>query len=294
MFQNLNDPRRTQWRNSEDELLKAFVMKYGTNSWSRISCTLRYKTPNQCRERWNEYLNPVLQVRKWSPKDDENLLRLAKAFPNQWKTIATTLSRSAQQCLTRFDEIVYAETASHSVGGILGSPFDASAPNELVESGVVYPHTQPPNADATTLDQDEVIALKEGYSRLANVQNKKERTRLKKAVQEHNHSKIKLRRYRDLQRAGLIDKDNDFSSIGDNGSDDTTKKPSSAPINISNETSREGTSRVQVMVDASNHANTKLTSFRSHESNYDSCTFNLNYEECKALGTVFPTEPTFW
>lgn len=40
------------WRNSEDEILKAAVMKYGLNNWSRVASLLVKKSAKQCKARW--------------------------------------------------------------------------------------------------------------------------------------------------------------------------------------------------------------------------------------------------
>lgn len=40
------------WRNTEDEILKAAVMKYGLNQWSRIASLLHRKSAKQCKARW--------------------------------------------------------------------------------------------------------------------------------------------------------------------------------------------------------------------------------------------------
>lgn len=39
------------WKNTEDEILKAAVMKYGKNQWSRISSLLVRKSAKQCKVR---------------------------------------------------------------------------------------------------------------------------------------------------------------------------------------------------------------------------------------------------
>ena len=46
------------WRNTEDEILKAAVMKYGKNQWSRIASLLHRKSAKQCKARWFEWLDP--------------------------------------------------------------------------------------------------------------------------------------------------------------------------------------------------------------------------------------------
>ena len=37
------------WKNAEDEILKAAVMKYGLNQWPRISSLLLRKSSKQCK-----------------------------------------------------------------------------------------------------------------------------------------------------------------------------------------------------------------------------------------------------
>lgn len=39
-------------RCSQDEILKAAVMKYGLNQWARISSLLVRKSAKQCKARW--------------------------------------------------------------------------------------------------------------------------------------------------------------------------------------------------------------------------------------------------
>ena len=40
------------WKNTEDEILKAAVMKYGKNQWARIASLLTRKSAKQCKARW--------------------------------------------------------------------------------------------------------------------------------------------------------------------------------------------------------------------------------------------------
>ena len=50
------------WKNTEDEILKAAVMKYGKNQWSRISSLLVRKSAKQCKARWMEWLDPSIYL----------------------------------------------------------------------------------------------------------------------------------------------------------------------------------------------------------------------------------------
>ncbi|XP_015772180.1 PREDICTED: cell division cycle 5-related protein-like [Acropora digitifera] len=91
------------WRNTEDEILKAAVMKYGKNQWSRIASLLHRKSAKQCKARWYEWLDPSIKKTEWSREEDEKLLHLAKLMPTQWRTIAPLIGRTAAQCLERYE-----------------------------------------------------------------------------------------------------------------------------------------------------------------------------------------------
>ena len=54
------------WKNTEDEILKAAISKYGKNQWARISSLLVRKTPKQCKARWYEWLDPSIKKTEWS------------------------------------------------------------------------------------------------------------------------------------------------------------------------------------------------------------------------------------
>ena len=50
------------WKNTEDEILKATVMKYGKNQWARISQLLVRKSAKQCKARWYKWLDPSIKM----------------------------------------------------------------------------------------------------------------------------------------------------------------------------------------------------------------------------------------
>ena len=70
------------WKNSEDEILKAAIIKYGFNQWSRISSLIPRKAAKQCKARWYEWLDPSIKKTEWTRDEEEKLLHLAKIFPS--------------------------------------------------------------------------------------------------------------------------------------------------------------------------------------------------------------------
>lgn len=95
------------WTRTEDEVLKAGIMKYGTNRWSKVSSLLPSKTPLQCKCRWQEYVDPSLCSGGWGVDEDERLMDVARMFHPQWGLIGQMVGRSGQQCYERYNEIVF-------------------------------------------------------------------------------------------------------------------------------------------------------------------------------------------
>jgi len=94
------------WKNTEDEILKAAVMKYGLNQWSRISSLLVRKSAKECKARWQEWLDPNIKKTEWSREEEEKLLHLSKIFPCQWRTIAPMIGRTPQQCIEQYEKLL--------------------------------------------------------------------------------------------------------------------------------------------------------------------------------------------
>eukprot|EP00636_Phaeomonas_parva_P002515 CAMPEP_0118865848 /NCGR_PEP_ID=MMETSP1163-20130328/9972_1 /TAXON_ID=124430 /ORGANISM="Phaeomonas parva, Strain CCMP2877" /LENGTH=102 /DNA_ID=CAMNT_0006800113 /DNA_START=138 /DNA_END=443 /DNA_ORIENTATION=- len=91
------------WKNTEDEILKAAIMKYGKHNWARVASLLPRKSAKQVKARWYEWLDPSIKKTEWSREEDEKLLHLAKLMPNQWRTIAPLVGRTARMCLDRYE-----------------------------------------------------------------------------------------------------------------------------------------------------------------------------------------------
>lgn len=199
------------WTNIEDEILKASVSKYGFNQWARVSSLLARKTPKQCKARWNEWLDPSIKKIEWSKEEDEKLLHLAKIMPTQWRTIATIVGRTANQCLERYqkllDEAEARESSSLGLTGPEGGETQAPSatdtrrlrPGELDPD----PETKPARPDTIDLDEDEKEMLSEARARLANTQGKKAKRKARERLQEESRRLASLQKRRELKTAGI-------------------------------------------------------------------------------------------
>lgn len=112
------------WKNSEDEILKAAVMKYGLNQWARIASLIARKSAKQCKARWYEWLDPSIKKTEWTREEEEKLLHLAKIFPSQWRTVAPLVGRTPHQCVEHYEKLL-----DLAQGRILGE--DENDPRKL-------------------------------------------------------------------------------------------------------------------------------------------------------------------
>jgi hypothetical protein len=77
----------------EDELLAYLVRELGTKGWKYIAQLMRTRNARQCRDRWNNYLNPALRMGGWTKEEDELLLKKYALFGSKWSKIAKHFKR---------------------------------------------------------------------------------------------------------------------------------------------------------------------------------------------------------
>ncbi|KAG4397560.1 hypothetical protein GLYMA_10G165900v4 [Glycine max] len=156
------------WKNTEDEILKAAVMKYGKNQWARISSLLVRKSAKQCKARWYEWLDPSIKKTEWTREEDEKLLHLAKLMPTQWRTIAPIVGRTPSQCLERYEKLL-------DVACVKDENYEPGDDPRKLRPGEIDPNpeSKPARPDPVDMDEDEKEMLSEARARLANTKGKK-------------------------------------------------------------------------------------------------------------------------
>lgn len=192
------------WRNTEDEILKAAVMKYGKNQWSRIASLLHRKSAKQCKARWFEWLDPGIKKTEWSREEDEKLLHMAKLMPTQWRTIAPIVGRTAAQCLERYEFLLDKAQKKAAEGGT-SAELDASEDPRKLKPGEIDPNpeTKPARPDPIDMDEDELEMLSEARARLANTQGKKAKRKARERQLEEARRLAALQKRRELKAAGI-------------------------------------------------------------------------------------------
>nr|GLL40186.1 cell division cycle 5-like protein isoform X1 [Ipomoea trifida] len=166
------------WKNTEDEILKAAVMKYGKNQWARISSLLT----------------------EWTREEDEKLLHLAKLMPTQWRTIAPIVGRTPSQCLEHYEKLLDAAALAKDEN------YDYPR-NWRLRSGEIDPNPEsgPARPDPVDMDEDEKEMLSEARARLANTRGKKAKRKAREKQLQEARRLASLQKRRELKAAGIDD-----------------------------------------------------------------------------------------
>ena len=193
------------WKNSEDEVLKAAVQKYGKQQWARVASLLNRKTAKQAKARWYEWLDPSIRKTEWSRSEEEKLLHLAKLMPAQWKTIAPLVGRTATQCQEHYE---YLLDQAASEGGADGANEELRKQSSSLRAGQIdsHPETKPARPDPIDMDEDEMEMLQEARARLANTQGKKAKRKQREKMLAQAKRLADLQKRRELKQAGLLSK----------------------------------------------------------------------------------------
>ncbi|KAJ8564935.1 hypothetical protein K7X08_001395 [Anisodus acutangulus] len=186
------------WKNTEDEILKAAVMKYGKNQWARISSLLVRKSAKQCKARWYEWLDPSIKKTEWTREEDEKLLHLAKLMPTQWRTIAPIVGRTPSQCLERYEKLLDAACTKDE-------NYDPNDDPRKLKPGEIDPNpeSKPARPDPVDMDEDEKEMLSEARARLANTRGKKAKRKAREKQLEEARRLASLQKRRELKAAGI-------------------------------------------------------------------------------------------
>jgi hypothetical protein len=88
---------RNNWSTEEDEIIREFVMAQGLKKWTKIAKAIHEqlgidgRTGKQCRERWNNNLNPDIKKEIWTSEEENKVFELQEQLGNKWSEIANHL-----------------------------------------------------------------------------------------------------------------------------------------------------------------------------------------------------------
>ena len=95
--------KKRKFTKEDDLILKQAVYSTPNHNWKEIALKTGKYTARQCRERWNNYINPKLIKTCWTKEEDNTLLQKYKEFGSNWVKIKTFLpGRAVNSIKLRF------------------------------------------------------------------------------------------------------------------------------------------------------------------------------------------------
>ncbi|KAG2313293.1 hypothetical protein Bca52824_024850 [Brassica carinata] len=81
--------KRGEWTEEEDRMLVAYINKYGVRDWGALPkrAGLR-RCGKSCRLRWLNYLKPGIKKGKFTPQEEEDIIKFHSLLGNRWAAIA--------------------------------------------------------------------------------------------------------------------------------------------------------------------------------------------------------------
>lgn len=79
---------KVKFTEEEDQKLTRIVMQVGAKDWIKVSQLMETRNPRQCRERWNNYINPCLRTDPWTPEEDILLNQKFLEYGPKWNKIS--------------------------------------------------------------------------------------------------------------------------------------------------------------------------------------------------------------
>lgn len=105
---NSQRKKTRSWTEYEDQRLLAGIHKFGTDNWVSVAAFVgNGRTRAQCSQRWTRGLDPRISKDKWSPEDEESLMRLVIQYGTKsWTRIAQEIgNRSDVQCRYHYKQM---------------------------------------------------------------------------------------------------------------------------------------------------------------------------------------------
>jgi hypothetical protein len=97
---------KSKFTHREDAMLVESVRIHGISNWSVVASALPGRNPRQCRDRWENYVNPDLTQQEWTDLEDALLLQQIEQIGPHWSRIAAFFpGRSKNHIRIRFHAI---------------------------------------------------------------------------------------------------------------------------------------------------------------------------------------------
>ena len=81
-------PQKSKFTTEDDILLTRLVLTSSVVDWSLIASKMHNRNARQCRERWQNYLDPKLVQNEWTEYEDALIIQKQKELGPRWNAIA--------------------------------------------------------------------------------------------------------------------------------------------------------------------------------------------------------------
>jgi hypothetical protein len=80
--------QKRKFTRQEDYNIIEIIDSNGNKDWELISTLMTNRNPRQCKERWENYLNPIINQSPWTKEEDEKLINLRNEIGSHWVSIS--------------------------------------------------------------------------------------------------------------------------------------------------------------------------------------------------------------
>lgn len=87
------------WTAQEDAKLYEWIKKQGPTKWTLCSATIPGRSGKQCREHWNNSLNPEVKKGLWNAEEDFLIMFFYKKFNGSWKKISPLFNQRTENSI---------------------------------------------------------------------------------------------------------------------------------------------------------------------------------------------------
>lgn len=104
---------KVKFTEDEDKKLKFLVEQNGAKDWIHIASLMETRNPRQCRERWNNYINPSLRSDQYSPEEDALLEAKYAEYGPSWNKISKFFEKRSDNSLRNRWMMIARHRAKH-------------------------------------------------------------------------------------------------------------------------------------------------------------------------------------
>ena len=87
------------WTEKEDQLLRKWVKDNGACNWTKCSEFIKGRSGKQCREHWNNALDPNLTKGQWTAEEDLLIMIFYKKYGGSWKRIIPIFEKRTENSI---------------------------------------------------------------------------------------------------------------------------------------------------------------------------------------------------